>query len=224
MIQLGNDWDTLLQDEFTKDYYLQLREFLKVEYGNQKVYPDMYDIFNALKYTAYKDIKVVILGQDPYHGANQAHGMSFSVKKGIRTPPSLVNIYKELADDLGLQIPNNGYLLPWAQQGVLLLNTVLTVREGQPNSHADRGWEQLTDTIISLIGQKPEPVVFLLWGNNAKSKQKLLQNSNHLVLTSVHPSPLSANRGFMGCRHFSASNKYLEDNGISPVSWQIPNV
>ncbi|MBC2176661.1 uracil-DNA glycosylase [Listeria booriae] len=224
MIQLGNDWDTLLQDEFTKDYYLLLREFLKVEYGNQKVYPDMYDIFNALKYTAYKDIKVVILGQDPYHGANQAHGMSFSVKKGIRTPPSLVNIYKELADDLGLQIPNNGYLLPWAQQGVLLLNTVLTVREGQPNSHANRGWEQLTDTIISLIGQKPEPVVFLLWGNNAKSKQKLLQNPNHLVLTSVHPSPLSANRGFMGCRHFSTSNKYLEDNGVSPVSWQIPNV
>ncbi|MBC2372295.1 uracil-DNA glycosylase [Listeria booriae] len=224
MIQLGNDWDTLLQDEFTKDYYLQLREFLKVEYGNQKVYPDMYDIFNALKYTAYKDIKVVILGQDPYHGANQAHGMSFSVKKGIRTPPSLVNIYKELADDLGLQIPNNGYLLPWAQQGVLLLNTVLTVREGQPNSHANRGWEHLTDTIISLIGQKPEPVVFLLWGNNAKSKQKLLQNPNHLVLTSVHPSPLSANRGFMGGRHFSTSNKYLEDNGVSPVSWQIPNV
>ncbi|MBC2035541.1 uracil-DNA glycosylase [Listeria booriae] len=224
MIQLGNDWDTLLQDEFTKDYYLQLREFLKVEYGNQKVYPDMYDIFNALKYTAYKDVKVVILGQDPYHGANQAHGMSFSVKKGIRTPPSLVNIYKELADDLGLQIPNNGYLLPWAQQGVLLLNTVLTVREGQPNSHANRGWEQLTDTIISLIGQKSEPVVFLLWGNNAKSKQKLLQNPNHLVLTSVHPSPLSANRGFMGCRHFSISNKYLEDNGVSPVSWQIPNM
>lgn len=224
MIQLGNDWDALLQEEFTKDYYLKLRAFLKVEYGNQKVYPDMYDIFNALKYTAYEDVKVVILGQDPYHGAGQAHGMSFSVKPGVRTPPSLVNIYKELADDLGLAIPNNGYLLPWAEQGVLLLNTVLTVREGKPNSHANQGWEKLTDTIISLLGQKTEPVVFLLWGNNAKSKQVLLRNPNHLILTSVHPSPLSANRGFMGCRHFSKANHYLTQSGVAPINWQIPNM
>ncbi|EUJ44372.1 uracil-DNA glycosylase [Paenilisteria rocourtiae] len=224
MIHLGNDWDILLQDEFTKDYYLKLREFLKVEYGNQRVYPDMYDIFNALKYTAFKDVKVVILGQDPYHGAGQAHGMSFSVKPGVRTPPSLVNMYKELANDLGLEIPNNGYLLPWAEQGVLLLNTVLTVREGKPNSHAKQGWEMLTDTIISLLGQKEEPVVFLLWGNNAKSKQILLRNPNHLILTTVHPSPLSANRGFMGCRHFSQTNQYLKDNDVEPINWQIPNI
>ncbi|KGL40866.1 uracil-DNA glycosylase [Listeria newyorkensis] len=224
MIQLGNDWDALLQEEFMKDYYLKLRAFLKVEYGNQKVYPDMYDIFNALKYTAYQDVKVVILGQDPYHGAGQAHGMSFSVKLGVKTPPSLVNMYKELADDLGLVIPNNGYLLPWAEQGVLLLNTVLTVREGKPNSHANQGWEKLTDTIISLLGQKTEPVVFLLWGNNAKSKQPLLRNPNHLILTSVHPSPLSANRGFMGCRHFSKANHYLTQSGVAPINWQIPNI
>lgn len=224
MIQLGNDWDALLQEEFTKDYYLKLRAFLKVEYGNQKVYPDMYDIFNALKYTAYQDVKVVILGQDPYHGAGQAHGMSFSVKPGVKTPPSLVNIYKELANDLGLVIPNNGYLLPWAEQGVLLLNTVLTVREGKPNSHANKGWEKLTDTIISLLGQKTEPVVFLLWGNNAKSKQALLRNPNHLILTSVHPSPLSANRGFMGCQHFSKANHYLTQSGVTPINWQIPNI
>ncbi|EUJ32341.1 uracil-DNA glycosylase [Listeria cornellensis] len=224
MIPLGNDWDALLKEEFTKDYYLKLRAFLKVEYGNQKIYPDMYDIFNALKYTAYQDVKVVILGQDPYHGAGQAHGMSFSVKPGVRTPPSLVNMYKELADDLGLVIPNNGYLLPWAEQGVLLLNTVLTVREGQPNSHANQGWEKLTDTIISLLGQRTEPVVFLLWGNNAKSKQVLLRNPNHLILTSVHPSPLSANRGFMGCRHFSRANHYLTQSGLAPIHWQISNI
>ncbi|MBC6314742.1 uracil-DNA glycosylase [Listeria grandensis] len=224
MIQLGNDWDALLQEEFSKDYYLNLREFLKVEYGNERVYPDMYDIFNAIKYTAYQDTKVVILGQDPYHGAGQAHGMSFSVKPGVRTPPSLVNMYKELADDLGLQMPNNGYLLPWAKQGVLLLNTVLTVREGKPNSHANHGWELLTDTIISLLGQKTEPVVFLLWGNNAKSKQVLLHNPNHLILTSVHPSPLSANRGFMGCQHFSKANRYLATNGEQTIDWQIPNL
>lgn len=224
MIPLGNDWDALLKEEFTKNYYVKLRAFLKVEYGNQKVYPDMYDIFNALKYTAYKDVKVVILGQDPYHGAGQAHGMSFSVKPGVRTPPSLINMYKELADDLGLVIPNNGYLLPWAQQGVLLLNTVLTVRKGKPNSHANQSWEKFTDTIISHLGQKTEPVVFLLWGNNAKSKQVLLQNPNHLILTSVHPSPLSANRGFMGCRHFSKANQYLTQNGVVPIDWQIPNI
>ncbi|MBC1499888.1 uracil-DNA glycosylase [Listeria weihenstephanensis] len=224
MIQLGNDWDALLEDEFMKDYYSKLREFLKVEYGNQTVYPDMYDIFNAFKSTAFQDVKVVILGQDPYHGAGQAHGMSFSVKPGVRTPPSLLNIYKELADDVGLQIPNNGYLLPWARQGVLLLNTVLTVREGKPNSHANKGWEQLTDTVISLLGQKSEPVVFLLWGNNAKSKQALLRNPSHLVLTSVHPSPLSANRGFMGCQHFSKANQYLIKNGEKAIDWQIPDI
>ncbi|UHP11270.1 uracil-DNA glycosylase [Listeria marthii] len=224
MIKLENDWDELLKDEFNQPYYLKLRQFLKNEYQTKKVFPDMYDIFNALKHTAYKDVKVVILGQDPYHGIGQAHGLSFSVQKGVQIPPSLQNIYLELHNDLNCEIPNNGYLIPWADQGVLLLNTVLTVRAGQANSHRGQGWEILTNHIIEMINQKEEPVVFLLWGNNAKEKLQLLTNPKHIAFTSVHPSPLSASRGFMGCRHFSKANQFLEQNGVTPIDWQIPSI
>lgn len=184
----------------------------------------MYDIFNALKHTAYKDVKMVILGQDPYHGPGQAHGLSFSVQQGVQIPPSLQNIYLELHNDLNCEIPNNGYLIPWADQGVLLLNTVLTVRAGQANSHRGQGWEILTNHIIEIINQKEEPVVFLLWGSNAKEKLQLLTNPKHTAFTSVHPSPLSASRGFMGCKHFSKTNQFLEQNGVKPIDWQIPSI
>lgn len=224
MIALGNDWDELLKDEFKQPYYLKLRQFLKNEYQTKTVFPDMYDIFNSLKHTAYQDVKVVILGQDPYHGPGQAHGFSFSVQKGVQIPPSLQNIYLELKNDLACEVPNNGYLIPWADQGVLLLNTVLTVRAGQANSHRGQGWEILTNRIIELINQKEEPVVFLLWGNNAKEKMQLLTNPLHQVFTSVHPSPLSASRGFMGCNHFSKTNNFLENNGVKPIDWQIPSI
>ena len=190
MVTLGNDWDDILKEEFEKDYYKNLRQFLINEYKTQKIYPSMYEIFEALKHTSYKDTKVVILGQDPYHGENQAHGLSFSVKKGVKTPPSLLNIYKELNSDLGLYIPNNGYLISWAEQGVLLLNTVLTVREGQPNSHKDKGWEIFTDKIISLLNDREEPVIFILWGNNARNKKCLIDNNKHFIfekrLIQVH--------------------------------------
>lgn len=184
----------------------------------------MNNIFNALKLTAYEEVKVVILGQDPYHGPNQAHGLSFSVQPGIKTPPSLLNMYKELNDDLGCFIPNNGYLIPWAKQGVLLLNTVLTVREGEANSHRNKGWETFTDEIIKKLNERQKPIVFLLWGNNAKEKIKYITNPNHYILTTVHPSPLSATRGFMGCKHFSKTNKILKDVGERPIDWQIPNL
>ncbi|MHC5252122.1 uracil-DNA glycosylase [Listeria kieliensis] len=224
MIQLGNDWDELLKEEFQKPYYLDLREFLKVAYGSKTIFPDMYDIFNALKYTSYQETKVVILGQDPYHGKGQAHGLSFSVQQGVRTPPSLENIYQELQNDLGCFIPNNGYLKPWTDQGVLLLNTVLTVEAGKANSHQNRGWENLTDAIIRLLDKKEGPVVFILWGKNAKQKMELLTNPDHLILTSSHPSPYSANYGFFGSRPFSKTNDYLVQHGEKPVDWQIPNL
>lgn len=224
MIALGNDWDELLKEEFKQPYYLKLRQFLKNEYQTKTFFPDMYDIFNSLKHTSYQDVKVVILGQDPYHGRGQAHGFSFSVQKGIQIPPSLQNIYLELKNDLNCDIPNNGYLIPWADQGVLLLNTVLTVRAGQANSHRGQGWEILTNRIIELINQKEEPVVFLLWGSNAKEKMQLLTNPLHQVFTSVHPSPLSASRGFMGCKHFSKTNNFLENNSVKPIDWQIPSI
>ncbi|WP_163653647.1 uracil-DNA glycosylase [Listeria sp. PSOL-1] len=224
MIHIGNDWDELLANEFKQDYYLKLREFLKSEYGTKPVYPDMYDIFNALKYTSFHHTKVVILGQDPYHGKGQAHGLSFSVQKGVRTPPSLQNIYQELQNDLGCYIPNNGYLKHWTDQGVLLLNTVLTVQGGQANSHKGKGWEALTDKIIQRLNDKKEPLVFLLWGNNAKQKQALLNNPNHAVFTSSHPSPYSADYGFFGSRHFSKTNAFLAEHDLTPVDWQIPNV
>lgn len=221
---LKNDWNELLKDEFSKDYYLSLREFLKNEYTTKIIYPDKYDIFNALHYTSYKDVKVVILGQDPYHGPNQAHGLSFSVSPGVKIPPSLLNIYKELNSDLGCYIPNNGYLKKWADQGVLLLNTSLTVRSGEANSHKNKGWEIFTDKIISLINEKTDPVVFLLWGNNAINKKKLITNKQHLILSSTHPSPLSASRGFFGSKPFSKINKFLISVNKAPIDWQIENI
>lgn len=221
---LKNDWHDLLDDEFKKDYYLKLRGFLAHEYRTRTIYPDMYDIFNALHYTGYRDVKAVILGQDPYHGPNQAHGLAFSVQEGVAVPPSLLNIYKELSADMGCYIPNNGCLTPWAKQGVLLLNTCLTVVAGQANSHRNKGWEALTDRIIQLLNQKNTPVVFLLWGSNAKSKTIFITDRKHLVLTSAHPSPLSANRGFFGCRHFSRTNKFLKETGQQPIDWQIPSI
>lgn len=224
MVKLGNSWDELLKEEFKKEYYLQLREFLKVEYSTKIIYPNMNDIFNALKYTPYENVKVVILGQDPYHGEGEAHGLAFSVKKGISIPPSLRNIYKELNSSLGCYIPNNGYLEKWARQGVLLLNTSLTVRANAANSHSGKGWEILTDAIIKIINLKSEPVVFMLWGNNAKSKAYFINSKRHLVLTSVHPSPLSASRGFFGCNHFKLANEFLEKNNLQPIDWQIENI
>ncbi|WP_440250752.1 uracil-DNA glycosylase [Clostridium sp.] len=221
---LKNDWNELLKDEFSKDYYLSLREFLKNEYTTKIIYPDKYDIFNALHYTSYKDVKVVILGQDPYHGPNQAHGLSFSVSPGVKIPPSLLNIYKELNSDLGCYTPNNGYLKKWADQAVLLLNTSLTVRAGEANSHKNKGWEIFTDKIISLINEKTDPVVFLLWGNNAINKKKLITNKQHLILSSAHPSPLSASRGFFGSKPFSKINKFLVSVNKAPIDWQIENI
>ena len=224
MVKLDNSWDELLKEEFNKEYYLRLREFLKVEYSTKTIYPHMNDIYNALRYTSYENVKVVILGQDPYHGEGEAHGLAFSVKKGIAIPPSLRNIYKELNTSLGCYIPNNGYLEKWARQGVLLLNTVLTVRAHQANSHSGKGWEILTDAIIKKINLKSEPVVFMLWGNNAKSKAWFIDSSKHLVLTSVHPSPLSASRGFFGCNHFKLANEFLAKNNLQPIDWQIENI
>ena len=224
LVNIGNDWDELLSSEFQKDYYLKLRQFLKSEYQSKTIYPDAFSIFEALKLTAYQDVKVAIIGQDPYHGEHQAHGLAFSVQKGVDIPPSLVNIYKELVTDLHCFMPNNGYLVPWAKQGVLLLNTSLTVVAGIANSHRNKGWEILTDEIIQLLNQKESPVVFLLWGNNARDKLKYITNPKHLVLTSVHPSPLSASRGFFGCRHFSKTNAFLKQQGMTEIDWQIPNI
>lgn len=224
MVNLNNDWDAKLKEEFEKPYYQALRQFLIQEYNNYTVYPPKEDLFNALRVTSFADTKVVILGQDPYHGPNQAHGMAFSVNPGIQTPPSLQNIYKELQESLGCFIPDNGYLMHWAQQGILLLNTVLTVRAGTPQSHQNQGWEQLTDRIIQLLNEKDETVIFLLWGTPAKKKQSLITNPKHVVLTAVHPSPLSAYRGFFGCGHFKKVNELLESQGRAPIDWQIPNL
>lgn len=221
---LKNGWQNLLEDEFKKDYYLKLRKFLINEYRTRTVYPDMYDIFNALHYTDYNNVKVVILGQDPYHGPNQAHGMSFSVKPGIPAPPSLANIYKELNSDLGCYIPNNGYLKKWADQGVLLLNTVLTVRAGEANSHKNMGWEHFTDKVISLLNDREDPIVFVLWGKNAQSKLSIIQNPRHYIIKSVHPSPLSVYGGFFGSKPFSKANNFLMSIGKEPIDWQIENI
>ena len=221
MVVIGNEWDKIIGGEFEKPYYKNLREFLKNEYKTQNIYPDMYDIFNALKYTSYNSVKAVIIGQDPYHGKGQAHGLCFSVKKGVAPPPSLINIFKELKEDIGLEIPTHGELTSWAKNGVLLLNTALTVREGQPNSHRGQGWEIFTDAVISALNQRKEPIVFILWGANAKSKSTLITNPAHLKLMAAHPSPLSAYNGFFGCRHFSKANDFLKENSISPIDWSI---
>lgn len=221
---LKNDWQELLKDEFQKEYYLKLRQFLIREYKTKKIYPNMYDIFNALHYTAYKDVKVVVLGQDPYHGPNQAHGLSFSVKPGVQSPPSLVNIFKELREDLGCYIPNNGYLKKWSDQGVMLLNTVLTVRAAQANSHKGVGWEYFTDKVIELLNMREDPIVFILWGSNAQSKLSIINNPKHYIVKSPHPSPLSASRGFFGSRPFSKTNSFLKSIGKEPVDWQIENI
>ena len=223
MVQLNNDWDDLLRDEFQKEYYLNLREFLKNEYSTRKVYPPMFDIFNALRYTSRENTRIVILGQDPYHGAGQAYGLCFSVKKGVPHPPSLQNIFKELNSELGIKIPESGELTGWAKQGVLLLNTTLTVREGAPQSHKGMGWEILTDKIISLINEKDTPVVFMLWGGNARAKKALITNPKHLILECAHPSPLSAWNGFFGCNHFIKSNEFLSKNGLSEIDWSNIN-
>lgn len=221
MVNLGNDWDEILADEFKKPYYLGLREFLKKEYSSRRIYPNMNDIFNALRASSFKDTKVVIIGQDPYHGAGQAHGLCFSVKRPVEPPPSLKNMFKELESDVGFKIPDHGELTAWAEQGVLMLNTVLTVREGQANSHKGMGWEQFTDRVISELNRKETPVVFLLWGANARKKAEVITNPIHKKLITVHPSPLSAYNGFFGCKHFSKCNELLKASGQKPIDWQI---
>ncbi len=221
MVKLGNDWDEKIGKEFEKEYYLKLRNFLKGEYASHTVFPDMYDLFSALKATPYSKVKVVILGQDPYHEPGQAHGMAFSVKPGVQIPPSLLNMYKEINSEFGYPIPKTGYLMKWAQQGVLLLNTVLTVRSGEANSHQNKGWEIFTDEIIRQLNARRDGIVFLLWGNNAKKKKELITNPQHYILETVHPSPLSASRGFMGCGHFKKANEFLISNLKAPIDWQI---
>ena len=223
MAMINNDWLEVLQPEFKKEYYLNIRNFLKSEYSQRTIFPSMYDIFNALKYTSFSDTKVVILGQDPYHEVGQAHGLSFSVKRGIKIPPSLVNIYKELNTDIGMQIPNHGELTSWAKQGVLLLNATLTVRESQANSHKDIGWAIFTDEIIKKLNFSNNPIVFILWGANARSKKKYITNSNHLVIESAHPSPLSAYNGFFGSKPFSKTNDFLVSKGLTPINWSSVN-
>ena len=221
MIKITKEWDELLQDDFLSASYLNLREFLKQEYSTRTIYPPMFDIFNSMKITAFKDIKVVLLGQDPYHNVGQAMGLSFSVPKGKDLPPSLVNMYKEINAELGVPISKSGDLTSWAKQGVLLLNTVLTVREHQPNSHKGKGWEVFTDSIIKKISDNREGVVFLLWGANARSKKSLIDERKHLILESVHPSPLSAYAGFFGCGHFKKTNEYLMSIGKEPIDWSV---
>lgn len=222
MVNFGNSWDNILEGEFDKPYYIQLRQFLINEYRSYAIYPDMYDIFNAMKYTPYENVRAVIIGQDPYHGKGQAHGLCFSVKKGVMPPPSLQNIFKEIKNDTGIDnTGKHGELTRWAQSGVLLLNAVLTVRDGQAGSHRGKGWETLTDRIIEKLNERPEPIVFLLWGAYAKSKRAFITAPQHLVLTAAHPSPLSAYNGFFGCRHFSQTNEFLSRNGLSPIDWAI---
>lgn len=220
---LKNDWWEHLEQEFQQPYYQELRQFLVAEYKSKVVYPDMHNIFNALHLTSYGEAKVVILGQDPYHGVGQAHGLSFSVQPGVAPPPSLLNIFKELEGDLGCPQPNHGYLVHWAKQGVLLLNTVLTVRQGEANSHRGKGWERFTDRVISVLNHREQPVIFMLWGKPAQEKQQLITAKQHLVLKSPHPSPLSAHRGFLGSRPFSKANIFLKSLGQKEIDWCILN-
>ncbi len=225
MAMIDNDWLPALAPEFKKPYYRELYGFVREEYGKAVIYPPAEDIFNAFHFTPLGEVKVLLLGQDPYHNVNQAHGLSFSVPTNQREiPPSLQNIYKELESDLGCSIPNNGYLKKWADQGVLLLNTVLTVRAHQANSHQGRGWEQFTDAVIQAVNAQDRPVVYFLWGRPAQMKASMLTNPKHLILKAPHPSPLSAYRGFFGCRHFSKANEFLSSNGVAPIDWQIENI
>lgn len=219
-----NDWSKFLDDELKEDYYQVLRRFLIEEYKTRRIFPDMYSIFNALHYTSYESTKVLILGQDPYHERGQAHGLSFSVLPGVEIPPSLKNIFKELHDDMGCKIPNNGCLKSWSEQGVLLLNAVLTVREHYANSHQGKGWERFTDKIISILNQRERPVAFILWGNYARKKKLLIDSQRHFIIESAHPSPLSASKGFFGTRPFSKVNEFLKSIGESPIDWQVPDV
>lgn len=223
MGMIENDWLPELEGEFQKPYYKELYAFVKSEYDSAQVFPPADDIFNAFHYTPLSDVKVVILGQDPYHNVGQAHGLCFSVKPDVNIPPSLVNIYKELHDDLGCYVPNNGYLVKWAQQGILMLNTVLTVRAHQANSHRGKGWEEFTDAAIRALNKQDRPIVFILWGRPAQAKEKMLDNPKHLILKAAHPSPYSANSGFFGSRPFSQTNRFLEENGLEPIDWQIEN-
>jgi uracil-DNA glycosylase len=222
MVHLENDWDELLKDEFKKPYYLELRQKLISEYRTQRIFPGMYDIFNAFKLTSYDSVKAVIIGQDPYHGEGQAHGLSFSVRKGIAPPPSLVNIFKEIKDDVGIDNTGmHGELTKWAENGVLLLNSVLTVRADQARSHRNLGWEEFTSNVINLLNLREKPIVFMLWGADAKAKSALITNPQHLILKAAHPSPLSAYNGFFGCKHFSKANEFLKSRGIEPIDWSI---
>lgn len=218
---IHNQWDNILKEEYEKPYFINLIHFLRHEYQNKIIYPPKQDVFNALIYTSYENVKVVILGQDPYHNPNQAHGLAFSVGPNVPPPPSLKNIYKELHDDLGCTIPTKGTLTKWAKQGVLLLNTIMSVEQNKPASHANKGWEIFTDTIISKLNERQQPIVFMLWGNPAKKKEKLITNPNHLILKAAHPSPLSAYNGFFGCHHFSQANKFLIEHHMQPIDWQI---
>ena len=224
MAAINNDWLGAISGEFKKPYYRELFEFVKAEYGKHVIYPNSDDIFNAFHFTPLSEVKVVILGQDPYHNVGQAHGLCFSVKPDVEIPPSLVNIYKELEEDLGCKVPNNGYLKKWAEQGVLMLNTVLTVRAHQAASHQGKGWEKFTDAVIEAVNAQDRPIVYMLWGKPAQSKIPMLTNSKHLILKAPHPSPLSAYRGFFGCKHFSQANAFLERNGLEKIDWQIEDV
>ena len=224
MAMIDNDWLTVLGDEFGKAYYKELYQFIRTEYNTVQVFPPADDIFNAFHLTPLSQVKVVIIGQDPYHNVGQAHGLCFSVKPDVEIPPSLVNIYQELHDDLGCYIPNNGYLVKWASQGVLMLNTVLTVRAHMAKSHRGKGWEEFTDAAIRALNTQDRPIVFILWGKPAQMKKSMLNNPNHLILEAPHPSPLSAYRGFFGSKPFSRTNQFLEEHGAAPIDWQIENV
>lgn len=224
MAMISNDWLTELSPEFHKPYYAKLFQFVKEEYDTKQIFPPADDIFNAFHLTPLSKVKVVILGQDPYHNVGQAHGLCFSVRPDVEIPPSLVNIYKELHDDLGCKIPNNGYLVKWAEQGVLMLNTVLTVQAHMANSHRGKGWEEFTDAAIAALNKQDRPIVFILWGRPAQTKERMLNNPNHLILKAPHPSPLSAYNGFFGSRPFSQTNRFLKEHGVEPIDWQIEDV
>ena len=218
---IGNTWDKCLAEEYQKEYFKKLLEFVKEEYKNKTIYPKQNEVFNAFRYTDFDHVKVVIIGQDPYHGPNQAEGLSFSVKNEVLKPPSLQNIFKELESDLGIPFPEHNSLKPWAKQGVLLLNAVLTVEEHKPTSHAEKGWETFTDDVIKILNQKEDPLVFILWGSYARSKKALITNPKHYIIESAHPSPFSARNGFFGSKPFSKTNEFLKKNGIPEIDWRI---